>query len=228
VKRIERIAAMYFSTFFSRQAHKPTGLFGRWVMSNIFDFGNAPLNRFVYSIMAPQAGDHVLDVGCGTGKLIGRIARQAAGCVAEGIDFSASMVAVARRKNGKHIAAGKVRIHEGNVDHLQIPAGTFTKICSVNTIYFWPAPESTIRKMVQLLKPGGVLVLGYEDIAQLKKRRLDTEVFRFYSKYEVEKLVHSAGSAFDVTTQSMGIGPSVFHCTVANRKKEQSDDCHVS
>lgn len=228
MKRIERIAAMNFPTFFSRQARKPTGLFGRWIMSNIFDFGNARLNRFVYSIMAPQAGDHILDVGCGTGKLIHRIARQTDGCVAEGIDFSASMISIARRKNRKHIAAGKVCIHEGNVDHLQIPAGTFTKICSVNTIYFWPALESSIKKMVQLLKPGGMLVLGYEDIAQLKKRRLDTQIFRFYSKDEVEKLVHSAGSAFDVTTQSMGIGPSVFHCTVANKKKEQSDDCHVS
>ena len=175
-----------------------------------------------------QAGDHILDVGCGTGKLIGRIARQTDGCVAEGIDFSASMVAIARRKNGKHIAAGKVCIHDGNVDHLQIPAGTFTKICSVNTIYFWPAPESTIKKMVQLLKPGGMLVLGYEDIAQLKKRRLDTEVFRLYSKDEVEKLVHNSESAFDVTTQSMGIGLSVFHCTVATKQKEQSDDCHAS
>jgi len=208
---------MNFSTFFSRQAHKPTGLFGRWVMSSIFDFGNEPLNRFVYSIMAVQAGDHVLDVGCGTGKLIGRIARQTAGCVAEGIDFSASMAAISRRKNGKHIAAGKVRIHEGNVDHLQIPAGSFTKICSVNTIYFWPAPESTIKKMVQLLKPGGMLVLGYEDIAQLKKRRLDTEVFRFYSKDEVETLVRNTVPAFDVTTQSMNIGLSVFHCTVATK-----------
>lgn len=219
---------MNVTTFFSRQARKPTGLFGRWIMSSIFDFGNAPLNRFVYSIMAPQAGDHILDVGCGTGKLIGRIARQTDGCVAEGIDFSASMVAIARRKNGKHIATGKVCIHDGNVDHLQIPAGTFTKICSVNTIYFWPAPESTIKKMVQLLKPGGMLVLGYEDIAQLKKRRLDTEVFRLYSKDEVEKLVHNSESAFDVTTQSMGIGLSVFHCTVATKQKEQSDDCHAS
>jgi ubiquinone/menaquinone biosynthesis C-methylase UbiE len=219
---------MNFTTFFSRQARKPTGLFGRWIMSSIFDFGNKPLNRFVYSVMAPQGGDHILDVGCGTGKLIGRIARQTAGCVVEGIDFSASMVAIARRKNGKHIATGKVRIHEGTMDHLRVPVGTFTKICSVNTIYFWPAPESTIKKMVQLLKPGGMLVLGYEDIAQLKKRRLDAGIFRLYSKAEVETLVRNTGSASDVVTQSMGIGLSVFHCTVATRKKEQSDDCDAS
>jgi len=228
VKRIERMVTMNFTTFFSRQARKPTGLFGRWIMSSIFDFGNAPLNRFVYSIMAPQGGDHILDVGCGTGMLVHKMARQTDGCIAEGIDFSASMVAIARRKNGKHIAAGKVRIHEGNVGHLQIPAGTFTKICSVNTIYFWPAPESTIEKMGQLLKPEGILVLGYEDIAQLKKRRLDTEVFRFYSKDEGETLVRNTGSAFDVTTQSMNIGLSVFHCTVATKQKEQSDDCDAS
>jgi len=61
---------------FSRQAWKFTGMFGRWVMSSIFDIGYARLNRFVYDIMAPQTGDHILAVGCGTGNWVDRIARQ--------------------------------------------------------------------------------------------------------------------------------------------------------
>ena len=35
---------MNFETFFSKQARKPTGLFGRLIMSKIFDLGNAVLN----------------------------------------------------------------------------------------------------------------------------------------------------------------------------------------
>jgi SAM-dependent methyltransferase len=66
--------AMRFSNFFSKQAQKPSGWFGRLVMSRIFDIGNARLNRLVYQILMPQPGDHILDLGCGTGKLIHNIA----------------------------------------------------------------------------------------------------------------------------------------------------------
>jgi hypothetical protein len=44
---------MAFKTFFSQQARKPSGWFGRWIMSGIFDFGNARLNRLVYDILSP-------------------------------------------------------------------------------------------------------------------------------------------------------------------------------
>lgn len=206
---------MRFATFFSQQARKPTGWFGRWVMTNIFDIGNTRLNRFVYDILSPQAGDHILEIGSGTGKLLDKIARQINGCVVEGVDFSDTMVSVARRNNKCHIAEGKVVIHKGNFDDMLFQADTFTKICSVNTIYFWPNPEFTAQKIARILKPGGCLVLGFEDIAQLEQRRLDTSVFRFYAKFEVETLLINAGFALDVTTKSTGIGLSVFHCTVA-------------
>jgi phospholipid N-methyltransferase len=65
---------MRLATFFSRQARKPTGWFGRWVMSSIFDFGNAHLNQFVYDTLAPKTGDHILEIGSGTGKLFDKIA----------------------------------------------------------------------------------------------------------------------------------------------------------
>ena len=38
---------MNFSSFFSEQARRPDGLFGRVVMSIVFDKGNAFLNDFV-------------------------------------------------------------------------------------------------------------------------------------------------------------------------------------
>ena len=102
------------------------------VMSRIFDIGNARLNRLVYEILTPKSGDHILELGCGTGKLIDRIARGTDDCVIEGIDFSDTMVAIARRYNQKHISHGKVVIHKGNFDDMPFQAETFTKICSVN------------------------------------------------------------------------------------------------
>jgi len=54
---------MNFSTFFTKQARKPTGLFGHFVMSIVFDKGNAFLNGFVNELMSIQSYDHVLEIG---------------------------------------------------------------------------------------------------------------------------------------------------------------------
>ena len=109
--------AMRFSTFFSRQAKKPSGWFGRIVMPRIFDIGNERLNRLVYKMLMPQPGDHILDLGCGTGKLVHKIARRTDRCVVEGLDFSEAMVAIARRRNRNHISKAKAVIHFGDAIH---------------------------------------------------------------------------------------------------------------
>jgi hypothetical protein len=43
---------MNFKTFFSEQARKPSGLFGRWVMSKIFDHGNVAINDFMKELLS--------------------------------------------------------------------------------------------------------------------------------------------------------------------------------
>jgi len=202
-------------TFFSRQAYKPTGWFGRWVMSYLFDIGNARLNKLVLQTLAPEAGDRILEIGCGTGKLLNRMVKECSKCDAEGIDFSDTMVSIARRKNRNHIATGKVVIHKGDVNQMPLREETYTKVYSINTIYFWPHPRETSRKIVHLIKPGGKLALGFEDIAQLEQRRLDKGVFRFYSTSDVETILIEAGFTGGVTTRSIRVGASVFHCTVA-------------
>jgi len=187
------------------------------VMSRIFDIGNARLNRLVHETLRPQSGDHILDLGCGTGKLIHRIASYTDNCVVEGLDFSETMVTIARRKNQAHILKGKVLIHRGNVDNMPFQAETFTKICSVNTIYFWEDLQASSRRILRLLKPGGKLVLGFEGRAQMQQRRLDPNVFRTYATTEVAAILRNTGSAQDVATRSIEVGSSSFHCTVAAR-----------
>ena len=67
---------MGFSTYFSKQAKKPSGIFGRLFMSRIFDKGNLELNNFVMETLAIKESDHVLEIGCGTGSLLKRIANE--------------------------------------------------------------------------------------------------------------------------------------------------------
>lgn len=61
---------MNFTTYFSKQARKPTGIFGRFYMSRVFEKGNVELNALMYETLSIRDNDHILEVGFGTGLLI--------------------------------------------------------------------------------------------------------------------------------------------------------------
>ena len=133
----------------------------------------------------------------------------------EGVDFSKVMVSIARKRNKKNITNGKVKILEGNFDEMPFEKEIFTKACSINTLYFWPEPAQTAKKIAEILKPDGKLILAFEDIEQLKQRKLNQEVFHLYSKDEVQKLLINAGFSKDLSIVTRKKGKSIFHCVVA-------------
>ena len=208
---------MSIRSFFSNQARNPTGLFGRWIMARVFDQGNAILNGFMNDLLDLQTDDHVLEIGFGTGRLICVMAKQTSSGLIEGIDFSSEMVEIAKRNNQENIAEGSVRIALGDFDQVEYQDNDFDKICSANTIYFWPDPQYTASKIHRILKPGGKLVLGFGDKTHLETRSHDPIVFRIYAKGEVEQLLTRVG--FDkVEIKSRGMASDTVHCAIATKK----------
>jgi ubiquinone/menaquinone biosynthesis C-methylase UbiE len=205
---------MSFRTFFSKQARKPTGLFGRLIMSRIFDLGNAVLNDLVGELLALQEDDHVLEIGFGTGRLINEMARQARRGLIEGIDLSSTMVDMARKRNRQYIAKGRVKIVLGDFDQVEYRDNDFDKVCSANTIFFWPDAEYTVRKIQRVLRPGGKLVLGFEGKAQLAKRQLNTSVFKIYHENDVARILTDVGFS-DVEVKSKEMKSAIVHCAIA-------------
>ncbi len=209
---------MDFSTFFSNQARKPSGLFGSIVMSTIFNMGNTYLNKMANETIAIKNYDNVLDIGCGTGILIKKMAGQISDGYIEGVDFSSAMVSIARKKNKKSINKGKVSIIEGDINTLPLQNGRFDKVCTVNTIYFWPNPEITAKKIFKILKPGGFIVIAFEDIKQLKQRNLNQDIFQLYKTENVIALLSESGFGADIDTKTKTKGKLKFHCVVAKKQ----------
>ena len=206
---------MNLKTFFSEQARKPSGLFGRWVMSKIFDHGNAALNNFMKEQLLLQENDHVLEIGFGTGKLIFEMAKQVNKGLIEGIDLSDTMVAIAEKKNKNYIAEGKVIIRQGDFEETAYNDNRFDKICSANTIYFWPQPGNFIKNILRILKPGGKLILAFEDIKQLESRPLNTNIFHIYHQDEIKKLLSRNGFSGSIDMIPKEIKSLRYHCVVA-------------
>jgi ubiquinone/menaquinone biosynthesis C-methylase UbiE len=206
---------MNLKTFFSKQARNPSGRFGRWVMSKIFDHGNAAINDFMKEQVLLQENDHVLEIGFGTGKLIFEMAKQVNKGLIEGIDLSDTMVAIAEKKNNTYIAEGKVIIRQGNFEETAYNDNHFDKIFSANTIYFWPQPDNFIKTILRILKPGGKLILAFVDKAQLESRPLDTNVFHLYHRDEIIELLSCSGFSGSIDMISKEIKSQRYHCAVA-------------
>lgn len=208
---------MGFTSFFSRQARRPSGAFGRYVMSFVFDKGNAFLNKLLLDAVAVQNGERVLEIGCGTGRLIGEMASSIDRGYLEGVDFSDAMVAIAEKRNRRHIESGLLRITKGDFDEQYYESGSFDKVCGVNVLYFWSQPETTIRKILQVLAPGGAVALAFEDVLQLQKRKLSSEVFRLHTVEEVLELFADAGFVGETEAITRKRGKLLYHCVVARK-----------
>ncbi len=207
---------MNLRTYFSEQARNPTGVFGRVVMSRIFNLGNAALNDFMKSQLELTEYNHVLDIGCGTGKFLHEISNCINTGKFEGVDISAAMVKIAERMNRKSIIKGDVLITHGDFEKIDYIEHSFDAVCSANTIYFWPDPRRVMEKIYRILKPGGRLFVAFEDKKRIEKRPLDFEIFRTYSEQEVANLMTLSG--FSKTgIASMENRSGKIHCCTAEK-----------
>jgi len=205
---------MGFSTYFSKQAKKPSGIFGRFFMSRIFDKGNLELNSFVKETLTIKKSDHILEIGCGTGSLLKIIANELENGIVEGIDFSKTMISIAKKKNKRNISKKKAIIRLGNFDELQFEKNSYDKIFSVNTIYFWKNPVMTISKAFFLLKANGMMVLGFHSKEEMEKMDLDENIFQLYSLQDVVHLLKTDEILKEVEIISKNGPDKVNYCAI--------------
>jgi ubiquinone/menaquinone biosynthesis C-methylase UbiE len=103
--------------------------------------------------------DIILDVGCGGGRTVGKLAAIAAQGKVYGIDHSAESVAMAIRTNKQLIDIARVEVREATVSRLPFSDGVFDVITAVETHFWWPALPTDLREVLRVLKPGGRLII---------------------------------------------------------------------
>ncbi|MFB7173798.1 class I SAM-dependent methyltransferase [Streptomyces sp. NPDC056254] len=101
--------------------------------------------------------DRVLDVGCGTGETTRAAARRASGGHALGVDLSAAMLGVARRRaatEGVH----NIEFVQADAQVHAFPAASFDVAVSRTGTMFFADPVAAFRNVGGALRPGGRLV----------------------------------------------------------------------
>ncbi|MGI9860245.1 class I SAM-dependent methyltransferase [Moorella naiadis] len=110
----------------------------------------------IYAYLDPYAGEHILDVGCGTGNFSLELARR--GVKVTGIDISDPMLARAREKAAD--AGLAVEFLHADAMNLPFANNTFDKIVSVTALEFAPDLKVVLAESYRVLKPGGRMVIG--------------------------------------------------------------------
>ncbi len=108
--------------------------------------------RFIDSI---HDGDHVLDVGCGTGSLTFTIANTAQPSKIVGMDSSVPFIEYVRSTN----ADPRVTFEVGDAQQLPYPEASFDKSLSLLAIQFVPDPPRAVAEMHRVTRPGGMVAV---------------------------------------------------------------------
>jgi len=92
----------------------------------------------------------VADLGCGSGTFTTLL--KAAGFDCVGLDISAKLIAVGRRKYPD------VELLEGDIEHLPFPDGSFDGVLLSGVVHHFPDPSRCAAEVCRVLRPGGRFV----------------------------------------------------------------------
>lgn len=152
---------LVFIAWVFRQVRKPSGALGKLVVKAM-GRGHAGMTDWALRQLNLPKNGVALDVGCGGGSTIAKLALRAPEGRVFGVDYSAASVAVSRETNAREIEGGRVQIEAGSVAALPFPDNTFDLVTAVETHYYWPDLPANVREVQRVLKPGGTFALVAE------------------------------------------------------------------
>ncbi|MEX0684217.1 MAG: methyltransferase domain-containing protein [Dehalococcoidia bacterium] len=147
-------------------------------------------------LAAPQQGERLLDIACGTG-VVARIASERLGPAAKvtGLDLNPGMLAVA----GSVTPAGaSIEWQQGNAEGMPLPDEGFDVVLCQQGLQFFPNKATALREMNRVLAPGGRLALSaWRDIKHIPGYLALAETLTQYVSPESGGFLQMLGSLDD-------------------------------
>ena len=151
------VVAAAFAVYMIRQARKPHGWLGRYLLRGM-NLSHSPLTDWGLKGVEIAKDATILDVGCGGGRTLQKLAARTTGKLF-GVDFSKASVAATRATNARAVADGRLEVRHASVSQLPFDDATFDLVTAVETHYYWPDLARDLAEVRRVLKPGGTAVL---------------------------------------------------------------------
>jgi ubiquinone/menaquinone biosynthesis C-methylase UbiE len=159
------------------QCSKPTGWLGRYTLWRM-NKSHSKLTDWGLQQISIEKQHTILDVGCGGGRTVSKLAAVATQGKVYGVDYSEESVAATKKMNAQGIELGRVEVRHGSVSELPFADGMFDLVTGVETHFWWPNLPGDMREVFRVVKPGGMCIL----IAEVYKGA-NTLVSRLAEKY---------------------------------------------
>jgi SAM-dependent methyltransferase len=124
---------------------------GSWLQSRFFTRVHSAVLDLAASFPPPAS---VLDVGCGTGRLLRAAAARWPGAQLIGVDPAQGMVDGARQ-----LTPGAT-IHRGLAESLPLPNASVELVVSTMSSHHWRDQAAGVREIARVLRPGGHFILA--------------------------------------------------------------------
>lgn len=185
--------------------------FNRW--ASYYDwffpsvFYQALHKRLLEYVELPESAN-ILDLGCGTGKLLDRLAAHFPRVRGTGLDLSTEMLQIARHQNRHHPRL----VHlQGNALELPFATGQFDAVFNVCSFLHYPQPERVFSEVSRVLRSGGYFYL-VDPVSRNQTGRQYISVspggIRLYSSQIREQLGMQVG--LSCTKQQYLLGPALL------------------
>jgi ubiquinone/menaquinone biosynthesis C-methylase UbiE len=135
---------------------------GRWAPNYDRSFLQRALFGPVQDATIAAAAGHsarprvILDVGCGTGQLLGRLAARFPAAELVGADAAAGMIEQARAAVSGDLS---VRFVTAFAEELPFPDASFDLVTSTVSFHHWADQRRGLREVRRVLNPGGLFIL---------------------------------------------------------------------
>jgi len=175
------------------QARKPTGFVQRFLARSMA-WGHRSFYKNAAKALDLQHDDKLLEIGFGSGLFIKKYASHVSRIA--GLDYSEDMRKLASSIHKSLIESGKAEFKQGDASALPWDENEFSAVVGIETFFFWPEPEASLKEVFRVLSPEGRLVLemaynkdnGRDNTKDLKKYN-----FTLYSGEEMKTLLKQSG-----------------------------------
>lgn len=150
---------------------------------------NAFMNQLTYNTIQLQKNDDVLEMGIGNGSYFKQVKKIVQNGKLIGIDYSPTMIEKAIEINKELVDNKDIKIIHASIDNMPFENNAFSKIITVNTIYFWDNIDTYLKEIKRVLQIDGKLAIGFRPKHIMEQMPFAQQGFTFYSMEEIKHLL---------------------------------------
>ena len=183
------------------QTKKPTGIAGL-ILTKAMNRAHSRITNWGLHFLEIDEGHKILEIGCGGGKTIYKLAQMFRNGKVYGIDHSDVSVKSSTKLNSHLVDQNRVEIQKASVSSIPYPAEFFDVITAIETYFFWPNLENDMKEVLRVLRPKGKLLLVSEIVRRPENEKTidrfarlanTSDYMRYKTKEELNQIFIDAG-----------------------------------